>query len=230
MSPTGSESQAPPQRGYRPRRGLLLLLVGVAVLTADVTTKMIAVAELAYQPPVRLLGGFLTLRHIRNSGAAFGLGENMTVVFTVVSIGVVVGICYAAWRVRSLPWAITLGLLLGGAAGNLGDRLFRAPGPFRGHVVDWIQLPYWPIFNIADSAIVCGGVIAVILAGRGVHLDGSRTDDVEEAASHSAGSGSPAEPEEPSDHDGSTGGERDVAGTRGTPEGTDPTETPDQQQ
>ncbi|HXZ73649.1 MAG TPA: signal peptidase II, partial [Streptosporangiaceae bacterium] len=70
--------------------------------------------------------------------------------------------------------AVTLGLLLGGATGNLTDRLLRSPGLFRGDVVDWIQLPHWPVFNVADSAIVCGGALAVLLAARGIRLDGTR--------------------------------------------------------
>src|SRR5205823_3788284 len=80
-------------------------------------------------------------------------------------------------RLRSLPWAVTLGLLLGGASGNLTDLLVRAPGLFRGDVVDWIQLPHWPVFNVADSAIVCGGALAVLLAARGIRLDGARDGD-----------------------------------------------------
>ena len=79
-------------------------------------------------------------------------------------------------RIRSVPWAITLGLLLGGATGNLIDRIFRSPGLFRGWVVDWIQVPHWPVFNLADSAIVCGGILAVLLSARGVHLDGDVAD------------------------------------------------------
>ena len=86
----------------------------------------------------------------------------------------IVAILRTARRLRSIPWAITLGLLLGGATGNLGDRLFRSPGFLRGDVVDWIQLPHWPVFNVADSSIVCGGMLAVLLAARGISLDGRR--------------------------------------------------------
>jgi signal peptidase II len=98
----------------------------------------------------------------------------MTIVFTAIAAAVIVYILRAARTLRSLPWAITLGLLLGGATGNLADRIFRSPGLFRGDVVDWIQWPHWPVFNLADSAIVCGGVLAVLLALRGIRLDGSR--------------------------------------------------------
>jgi signal peptidase II len=121
-----------------------------------------------------LLDGFLTVLLLRNSGAAFSIGTSMTIVFTAIAVAVIVYILRAARKLRSLPWAITLGLLLGGATGNLADRIFRSPGLFRGDVVDWIELPHWPVFNLADSAIVCGGVLAVLLALRGVRLDGSR--------------------------------------------------------
>jgi signal peptidase II len=137
-------------------------------------SKALIVATLSRQPPARLLGGLLTLRVLRNSGAAFSIGTSMTVVFSLIAVGVIVAILRTARRLRSVPWAVTLGLLLGGAAGNLGDRIFRAPGPFRGYVVDWIQLPHWPVFNVADSCIVCGGVLAVLLAARGIPLDGKR--------------------------------------------------------
>ena len=97
----------------------------------------------------------------------------MTIVFTAIAVGVIIFILRTARRLRSIPWAVTLGLLLGGAMGNLADRLFRAPGPMRGDVVDWIELPHWPVFNLADSAIVCGGVLAVLLAVRGLRMDGT---------------------------------------------------------
>ena len=130
-------------------------------------------------PPdrVRLLDGLLTLQVLRNSGAAFSIGTSMTIVFTLIAVGVIFFILRTSRRLRSLPWALTLGLLLGGATGNLTDRLLRSPGLFRGDVVDWIQLPHWPVFNVADSAIVCGGALAVLLAARGIRLDGARDGD-----------------------------------------------------
>lgn len=157
----------------RPRVGALLA-VAVAVLAADIGSKAIVVATLANQPPIRLLGGFLTLIVSRNPGAAFSIGPSLTVVFTAIAVGVIAFILRTSRRIRSLPWAVSLGLLLGGATGNLSDRLLRSPGPLRGHVVDWIMLPHWPVFNLADSSIVCGGVLAVLLAMRGMHIDGSK--------------------------------------------------------
>jgi signal peptidase II len=159
----------------RPRRRVMTL-VGLAafVLALDIASKVTVVATLSNRAPIRLLGGFLTLRVDRNPGAAFSLGTSMTVVFSAIAISVIVVILRTSRRIRSLPWAITLGLLLGGATGNLADRIFRYPGVFRGYVVDWIQVPHWPVFNLADSAIVCGGILAVLLSARGIRLDGQR--------------------------------------------------------
>jgi signal peptidase II len=157
----------------RRRRVGILLAVAAAVLAADAISKAIVVAELP-RHPVRLLGGLLTLQVMRNSGAAFNIGTSMTIVFTAIAVGVIAFILRTARRLRSLPWAVTLGLLLGGATGNLADRLLRGPAPLRGYVVDWIELPHWPVFNLADSAIVCGGAIAILLSVLGMRVDGAR--------------------------------------------------------
>jgi len=162
------------------RRGWLLVLVGLAVLILDILSKLIVVATLSDRPPVRLLGGFVYLTEARNTGAAFGLAQGMTVVFTMVAAGVIVVILRTAPKLRSTGWAWALGLVLGGALGNLVDRIFRSPGIFRGGVVDFISLldpagQVWPIFNVADSAIVCGGFLGVVMALRGRDFDGSRT-------------------------------------------------------
>ena len=149
----------------------MLLGVAVAVLVTDIVTKAVVVATLSDRAPIRLLGGLLKLRVTRNPGAAFSIGPSLTVVFAVIAVGVVIFILRTSRRIQSLAWAVTLGLLLGGATGNLTDRLLRAPGPFRGYVVDWIQIPHWPVFNVADSCIVCGGLLAVFLAVRGVSID-----------------------------------------------------------
>ena len=165
--------------GVQPRRIGVLVAIAVTTLALDVISKAIVVATLPDRPPIELLGGLVTLRVLRNSGAAFNIGNGMTLVFTVIATGVVVAILRYARKLRSLPWAITLGLLLGGALGNLADRVFRAPGFGRGHVVDWISVfgpnaKYWPIFNLADSAIVCGAILAAGLSLFGIAVDGKR--------------------------------------------------------
>ena len=176
--------------GVRPRRIGVLVAVATVALALDAISKTIVVATLSERDPVRLLGGLLTLRVLRNSGAAFNIGNGMTLVFTLIAAAVVVAILRYARQLRSAPWAVTLGLLLGGALGNLTDRVLRSPGPLRGHVVDWIELPHYPVFNIADSAIVCGGILAVVLAARGLQMDGtvhradSPTNDEKSDAKH----------------------------------------------
>ena len=171
MQAAGGTPLSPPTR---PRRVGLLLGVAAFVLAADVISKAIVVARMPGHQPIRLLGGLLTITLTRNGGAAFSIGTSMTIVFTAIAVGVIVYILRAARNLRSIGWAITLGLLLGGATGNLLDRIFRAPSAFQGHVVDWIELPHWPVFNLADSSIVCAGVLVVLLALFGIRLDGTR--------------------------------------------------------
>lgn len=159
--------------GDRPARGRtrLVLVTALVVLVVDAISKAIVVASMDLGDTVRLIGGVLKIDYTRNAGAAFSIGTGATVLFTGVAVLVVAVIVRQARRLVSRSWAVTLGLLLGGALGNLVDRLFRSPGPFRGHVVDWIELPHWPVFNLADSAIVIGTVVAVLLATRGIPFD-----------------------------------------------------------
>jgi signal peptidase II len=161
------------------RRVRLLAGVALTVLVVDLVTKLLAVRYLEWQPPVRTLGGLVYVQLVRNPGAAFGLATGATWLLTLIAVGVVLVIIRVAGRLRSRGWAVTLGLVLGGAMGNLVDRLFRYPGTFRGWVVDMISVfapdgRVWPVFNAADSAICTGGVLLVLLAVLGVELDGSR--------------------------------------------------------
>jgi len=117
----------------------------------------------------------VVLHEQRNPGAAFSIAGGATVLFTLVAAVVVAVIVRTATRLTSTPWAVALGLLLGGALGNLTDRLLRDPGPLRGHVVDFVDLQWhgrsvWPVFNLADSAIVVGGLLAFYLSWRKVPL------------------------------------------------------------
>ncbi len=159
-----------PGRPGRRRLGVLWS-VAVTVLGLDLASKIIVVELLANRAPIELAGGLLTLRLTRNPGAAFSIAVNMTIVLTVVAVVVIFAILRMARRLHSVPWAVALGGLLGGALGNLTDRIFRSPGVFRGHVVDFLELPNWPVFNLADSAIVGAGVLMVLLAFRGVPFD-----------------------------------------------------------
>lgn len=173
----------PPPAAAPPRsRVRLLASIAALVLIADILTKTIAVAELAGREPVPILGGLIYLQLLRNPGAAFSLATGYTWILSIIAIGVVVIIARVARRLRSTGWAVALGLVLGGALGNLMDRLFRAPGPLQGHVVDMVS-PFAPngeafaVFNLADSAISCGGILLVLLALLGRDLDGSGRAD-----------------------------------------------------
>ena len=149
------------------------------MLVVDVATKLTVVATIAPGEDIRVLGGLVYLTQWRNVGAAFSFAQGATVLFTAVAVVVVIVIVRTARRLGSVAWATSLGLLLGGALGNLLDRVFRDPGPGRGAVVDWIDFRVWPVFNVADSAIVVGGLLAVLLSFRGIELDGTRTKDPE---------------------------------------------------
>lgn len=176
------EAAAQPPRAVARRRIGVLIAVAAFVYAADIVSKAVVVATLAGRPPVHVIGTLLQLNYTRNPGAAFSIGASgYTVIFTLIAVGVVTVILRLSRTLVSARWAIALGLLLGGALGNLTDRVFRSPGPLRGWVVDFIQLPHWAIFNLADSAICCGGVLMVLLAFLGLHPDGR--DERHEAAS-----------------------------------------------
>ena len=160
------------------RRPLFVALVSAAVVVyaADQLTKAWASANLESGQPRQLVGSLLQLNLTRNSGAAFSIATGATWVLTLIASSVVVFILFTARRLGSRGWAIALGLLLGGSLGNLTDRMLRYPGPGRGHVVDFVQLPNFPIFNVGDSAIVSAALLIALLAVRGVNVDGTRVD------------------------------------------------------
>jgi signal peptidase II len=146
-----------------PNRLPLVLGIAAVVVVVDAVSKVLAVDHLSGRRPVHVIDGFLELTLTRNAGAAFSVGVGATVVFSLLAVVVAAIIIRTATRLRHVGWGIALGLLLGGALGNLIDRLVRAPGPFRGEVVDWIRLPHWPVFNIADASIVVGAILAALV-------------------------------------------------------------------
>ncbi len=178
---SNAAAAAPRAVPAHPRKLVLFVAVAALALTLDATSKVVVAARLGGEhPPVGLLGGAIYLTETRNSGAAFSVGTGATIVLTVLAFAVVGVILRMAGRMRSTGWAVALGLVLGGALGNLTDRIFRSPGVGRGHVVDWISLfakdgHVWPIFNLADSAIVCGAVLLAVLALCGIDIDGRGT-------------------------------------------------------
>jgi signal peptidase II len=177
-SPT-PETVGAPTTAHRTKMRAFLVTALVALIL-DIVSKTIVVANLAPDDKsIRLLWGAVYILQARNSGAAFSVGTGATVMLTAISVVVVVIIVRVARRLTSTPWAISLGLVLGGALGNLVDRFFRAPSPGKGHVVDWISVfadngGVFAIFNLADSSIVIGGAIAVLLSLRGVDFNGGR--------------------------------------------------------
>jgi len=154
-----------------------VLIIAAVVLALDVLTKVLAVALIEPGHPVRIIGDTVTLTLVRNPGAAFSMATGMTWLLTIVAVAVVIGVIRMGSKLRSGWWALGLGLVLGGAIGNLIDRFLRSPGPLRGHVVDFVSVGWWPVFNVADSGVVCGAILLVVLTVLGVEPDGSRRKD-----------------------------------------------------
>ncbi len=165
------------RRNTRPIVTLISVALGVVVL--DQLTKAWAVAELRPRMfpggdgPVEIIGSLLRLTYTQNTGAAFSMGTGYTWIFSIVAIVVAVVIIRTARDLGSVAWAIAFGGLLGGLLGNLTDRLIREPGIGQGYVVDFIQLPNFPVFNVADMSITCSAVLMVVLALKGVDYRGA---------------------------------------------------------
>jgi len=159
-----------------PSRALVLAILAAVfalLYTADQVTKWLAVDRLTGEPDRQLVGDVLVLHLTRNSGAAFSTGTGYTELFSVLAIVAVLVVVWLSRRLRSLLWAAAFGMLLAGIGGNLTDRLLRAPGPLRGEVVDFLMLPRWPVFNVADICINLAAALILVQAFRGVRLDGS---------------------------------------------------------
>jgi signal peptidase II len=204
----------------RAQRSVLAVLASTAVgiVLIDQVTKAWAVAYLqprieSGEGPVYLIDPLLRLTYVENTGAAWGMGAGYTWIFTIVAVVVGVVIVRFARTITSRAWALALGGLLGGLLGNLIDRLTRPPGPGLGSVVDFIGLPNFPVFNVADMAITCSAVAMIILAWRGIPLsesepNGSSSDDSSSADSSSndsrteeSASQAPISTDEPSQED-----------------------------
>lgn len=174
-----------PTKPLPPRKVGLVATLAMVVVALDQVTKLLVVAHLtAGEAPRRILGGLIYLSLFRNAGAAFSTGTGFTFLLAIVAIVVVVVIIRMARKLRSTAWAIALGLVLGGAIGNLLDRIFRSPGFLRGHVVDFISLfepdgRHFAVFNVADSGITCGAVVLVLTALLGIEMDGRRVRSVQ---------------------------------------------------
>jgi len=174
LSDDGSSLADTPSAPSRPRIRALLFGSFALLYALDQVTKWLAVDRLTGRPDKELLGQVLVLHLTRNPGAAFSTGTSHTELFTVLAVAAVVVVLWLSRRLRSGAWAVAFGLLLAGIIGNLTDRVFRAPGVLRGHVVDFLMLPHWPIFNVADMCINVAAALILVLAFRGIRLDGSR--------------------------------------------------------
>ena len=190
----------------RPRRYLLLVLVALAAVGADLLTKEWVLSAFYEGERLDVIGEIVQFTLVYNTGAAFSMGTGHTWVFTVIASVVVCVIAYLGLRVRSVRWAVTLGLMMGGAAGNLLDRLFREPAPFHGAVVDFIKVMDFPVFNLADSCVVVGACLVVLLTFKGLELDGGTAasgdgaSDTGKKTGDTAGeTGEPAAGERPDD-------------------------------
>jgi signal peptidase II len=160
--------QAEGRTALKVRRWRTLFGVAWAVWILDFATKIWAVNTLSNNSNIKVIGEFLQLTFVRNPGAAFSFASGATIFLSLFSLIVMIAILYYSARITSRGWAVVLGLVLGGILGNMVDRIFREPGFLRGHVIDWLQLPNWPVFNIADSAIVGAAVISMVLTARNI--------------------------------------------------------------
>ena len=151
----------------RPQISRIIWLTAWTIWLFDYATKAWALIALDNEPK-KILGTLLQFTLVKNSGAAFNLAGSFTAIFSIIAVLVIATIVRYAHMITSRGWLTCAGLLLGGVLGNLTDRIFREPGFFIGHVVDWIQIPHWPVFNIADSAITVAALIAVIQTMRNV--------------------------------------------------------------
>ena len=177
LNPSDADGARRPAVPSRSRLILLFASVAAVAYAIDVTTKVLAVHRLSGKGTVDLVGPWFGLHLTRNPGAAFSTGTAYTGALSVLSI---VAVCVVLWvsrRLGSKLWAVALGMLLAGVAGNLTDRLFRDPGPMRGHVVDFLRFPHWPIFNVADVCINVAAVLIVVQALRGIGVDGRRVTE-----------------------------------------------------
>ena len=160
--------QAEGRTALKVRRWRTLFGVAWAVWIIDLATKIWAVENLSYRSNIKIIGDFFQLTYVRNPGAAFSFASGATVFLSLFSLLVMIAILHYSVKITSRGWAVVLGLVLGGILGNMVDRIFREPGVLRGHVIDWLQLPNWPVFNIADMAIVSAALISMVLTAKNI--------------------------------------------------------------
>ena len=146
----------------------ILFSVAWAVWILDLATKIWAVNNLSFKSNIKVIDEFFQLTLVRNPGAAFSFASGATIFLSLFSLIVMIVVLYYSPKITSRGWAVVLGLVLGGILGNMVDRIFREPGVLRGHVIDWLQLPNWPVFNIADMAVVSAALLSMVLTARNI--------------------------------------------------------------
>lgn len=172
----GASARAEPQH----RRAVVVFAaVALVAYATDVVSKVLAVARIEPGGDVPLVGDLLRLTLVRNPGAAFSTGTEWTVLLSCITILAAVVVLVLARRLADRVWGLALGLLLGGVLGNLTDRLLREPGPMRGEVVDFLRLPNWPVFNVADVCINVAAALIIVQTFRGRRIDGRLQADVD---------------------------------------------------
>ena len=174
LNPSDTAVPGPSRRRLDAR--LVFAAIALVAYAADLGSKQWALSALV-DGDKPLIRDWFTLHLTFNPGAAFSTGTDFTIVFTCLAMVAVVVVVWLSRRIRSIGWALALGLLLGGVAGNLTDRIVRPPEPLHGHVVDFLMLPNWPVFNIADVCINAAAVMIVVQSLRGVRINGERVDD-----------------------------------------------------
>jgi signal peptidase II len=174
---TSAESGPSSRTSTAPTHRTIFAVVAVAAYALDLGTKVLAVNHLTEGDPVRVVGGWLRLDLVRNPGAAFSTGTSYTVLLSVIAVVAAATVIRFGRRLGDPTWAVALGLLLAGVCGNLTDRVFREPGVMRGHVVDFLELPHWPVFNVADMLIDAAVVLILVQTWRGVRVTGARGAD-----------------------------------------------------
>jgi signal peptidase II len=170
LSSTDPETSSAPTSRHR----LLFVAVALAAYAVDLGTKLLAVAHLTPGEPKSVVGSLLRLDLVRNPGAAFSTGTSYTLILSVIALIAAGVVIRFGRRLGDRTWAVALGLLLAGVCGNLTDRVFREPGFLRGHVVDFLEFPHWPVFNVADMLIDAAVLLIVIQTWRGIGIAGAR--------------------------------------------------------
>jgi signal peptidase II len=169
-----SADPRPARRSSASTHRTVFAVVALAAYAVDLGTKLLAVGRLSPGDPVDVVGSWLRLDLVRNPGAAFSTGTSYTVLLSVIAVIAAGVVIRFGRRLGDRTWAVALGLLLAGVCGNLTDRVFREPGFLRGHVVDFMELPHWPVFNVADMLIDAAVILVIVQTWRGVGITGAR--------------------------------------------------------